>query len=410
MRISPQTARRLAIIASFIGLVSAVLVVALGIALETDSSYRTAYSLSGALPDFVMPLNFAIVGSVIAIKRPGNLVGWSMLLSGIGWLAGEGVLGRYAELALLAKPEAGLPLGAVAAAISASMWTPLMAGIFQLVLLFPTGKVPSSRWRPVASSVLLGFAYIMFGLSTAPAEAGSYEPPFQDLESNPLSFVHTELYLVPVFVVIAFCLACILAAAIDLFIRFWRSRGEEREQFKWLAFAAALLAGSIPFSGTAGFGILSDISDITFGLGLFGLPLAVGVAVLRYHLYEIDRIINRTLVYGLLTAGLAGVYFASVVGLEVLLRPVSSGNDLAIAATTLVVAALFLPARRRVQDAVDQRFNRRAYDAARTIDAFSARLREQIDLDTLRYELLAVVDESMQPSRASLWLQESGRR
>jgi hypothetical protein len=409
MRISPETARTLAIVASLVALGSAMLAVAFGIVLFTDSSYTPAQSLGGTLPDIVMPLNFAMVGSVIAIKRPGNLVGWSMLLSGVGWLAGD-VIGAYAELAVLAKPEVGLPLGAEAAAVSASLWTPLMAGIFLLVLLFPSGEVPSRRWRPVTFLVLLGFTYITVGLSTAPVGAGDWEPPFDYLESNPLSFVDSDLYLIPVFAVIACCLACIVAAAIDLFVRFWRSRGEERQQFKWLAFSAAILAASIPFAGTSGFGILPSVSNVTFGIGLFSLPIAVGVAVLRYRLYDIDRIISRTLAYAVLTAGLVATYLALVVGLQALLRPLNDGSDLAIVGTTLIVAALFLPARQRVQDAVDRRFNRRAYDAARTVDAFGARLREQIDLDTLRYEMLAVVDETMQPAKASLWLRPGGPR
>ncbi|MGH2600748.1 MAG: hypothetical protein ACRDJ9_15355, partial [Dehalococcoidia bacterium] len=140
----------------------------------------------------------------------------------------------------------------------------------------------------------------------------------------------------------------------------------------------------------------------------WSLPGAIVIAVLRYNLYDIDRIINRTLIYGVLTAGLAALYAGLVAGLQALLRPVSGGSDLAIVVTTLVVAALFLPARRRIQAAVDRRFNRRTYDAARTIDAFAARLREQVDLDTLRYELLTVVDETMRPARVSLWLREQG--
>jgi hypothetical protein len=225
-----------------------------------------------------------------------------------------------------------------------------------------------------------------------------------------LSFYSQDWLLGPVFAITGVCLLAIIAAGIHLIIRFLKSRGLEREQFKWLAFSAGLLAFSLPLSGSAQFGIVSKFANITFGAGLLTLPISVGIAVLRYRLYDIDRIINRTLVYAVLTAGLGALYFGVVVGLQALLRPLNGGNDLAIVVTTLFVAALFLPARHSVQQIVDRRFNRRAYDAALTVDVFSTRLRDQIDLDTLRYELMAVVDETMQPVRTSLWLRPGANR
>jgi hypothetical protein len=198
-----------------------------------------------------------------------------------------------------------------------------------------------------------------------------------------------------------------LVGCVHAIVRFRRSQGVIREQFRWIAFAGILaLIGTLL---TAFDGLYTVASLIQFA-GFAGFPIAVGLAILRYHLYDIDRILNRTLVYGLLTAGLAAVYFGSVVALQAGLQELNGGNDLAIAVTTLLVAALFLPARRFIQSAVDRRFNRRAYDAARTIDSFSTRLREHVELDTLRYELLAVVDETMQPTSASVWLRQVGRR
>jgi hypothetical protein len=196
---------------------------------------------------------------------------------------------------------------------------------------------------------------------------------------------------------------------VSLFRR-WRSSGQtERAQLKWFFGAGVtvmvmfLLLATV-MGGEDDGGVVDDVSSLFIVLAFWALPTATVVAVTRYRLYDIDRVISRTLTYGVLTAGLATMYFGLVVGLQALLRPLSDGSDFAIVATTLIVAALFLPARRRIQDAVDRRFNRRAYDSARTVDAFSARLREQVDLDTLHHELLGVVNETMQPARASVWL------
>jgi hypothetical protein len=210
------------------------------------------------------------------------------------------------------------------------------------------------------------------------------------------------------------------AAAASLVIRFRRSRGQERQQLKWLAYAAAMLA-----LGILGIGLIDILEQLGWirpqitrpvaivlgGVAIFGvtgLPVTAGLAILKYRLYEIDRIINRTLVYGLVTALLAAVYAGLVLGLGQLSGGIGTEPPTwAVAGATLAVAALFQPARRRVQQAVDRRFNQHKYDAANTVEAFSIRLRDQIDLDTLASELLAVVDQTMEPTRVSLWLQPS---
>jgi hypothetical protein len=192
--------------------------------------------------------------------------------------------------------------------------------------------------------------------------------------------------------------------------RFRRSQGIERMQLKW--FVASAIGALLLFlaAWAIAIGQESDVVwDYAITFAILLVALSTTISILRYRLYEIDRIINRTLVYALLTATLATIYFGVVVGLQSLLRTLSGGTDLAIALTTLLVAALFLPARQRLQQIVDRRFNRRAYDAALTVDAFSARLRDQIDLDTLRYELLAVVEATMQPAGASIWVKENPR-
>jgi cytochrome bd-type quinol oxidase subunit 2 len=199
-------------------------------------------------------------------------------------------------------------------------------------------------------------------------------------------------------------LAVMLAAVAAVLVRLRRARGVERQQLKWFAYAASLLGVAVVVAVVLPSAASSLVDTVTIMLALAALPVAVGIALLRYRLYEIDRLINRTLVYGLLTALLIGVYAGLVFLLGDLLNPADGSSELAVAASTLAVAALFQPARRRVQAVVDRRFNRRRYDAARTVEAFSARLRDQVDLDTLSAELLGVVDDTVQPTQASLWL------
>ena len=196
----------------------------------------------------------------------------------------------------------------------------------------------------------------------------------------------------------------------SLVLRFRRSRGDERQQLKWLTYAAALL---VVFPPTVGVPLerlgAAYLGAVSFALAVSMVPAAIGVAVLKHRLYDIDRVINRTLVYGVLTALLVAVYAAGVFVLGPLLNPAGGESELAVAASTLAVAALFQPARRRVQTMVDRRFNRRRYDGSRTVAAFSARLRDEVDLDTLSAEPLLVVDQTMQPTTAGLWLRPSAQ-
>jgi hypothetical protein len=200
----------------------------------------------------------------------------------------------------------------------------------------------------------------------------------------------------------------VLAVLASVVLRFRRSQGEERQQLKWFTFVVAAEVVLIPGLGTVTEQVAPWLGEVViFPLTVSLIPIAIGVAVLKYRLYDIDRVINRTLVYGLLTILLGAVYLAGVFGLGQLLNPVRGESALAVAASTLAVAALFQPARRRVQAVVDRRFNRRRYDAARTVEGFSGRLRDEIDLDTLSVELLAVVEQTMQPTAVSLWLRPS---
>jgi hypothetical protein len=347
--------------------------------------------------------SFAVAGALIAWSRPRNPIGWLCLASAISDVS----LSRYLAYTLLVEPETVLPSLTAAGALVEHLWLVPATGFVVLLIVFPRG-VPSSRLMTGIAGIV-----VLFGVSAVALGAtqpGNLQAPFERYE-NPLG---AEGLAGSRGAVTGLTLGVVLigiGAAVEMLMRFRRSTGDERQQFKWFAY----VTGWIPplmlvwLALSALHSDALNVLEVVFPFLLISVPIAIGIAVLRYRLYDIDALINRTLVYGLLSALLAGTYFSLVVGLQAALAPLSGGSDLAIVATTLVVAALFLPARRRVQDAVDRRFNRHAYDAARTIDAFSARLRQQIDLDTLRQALLAVVDETMQPVKASLWLRPDGR-
>ena len=368
------------------------------VVLQLDSSYQPRGSVASSVPDALMTIAFALVGAVLLLKRPGNLVGWALSLAGVGTLAG-GVLGAYAEVGLLEKPELGLPGSVAAGVVNDGSWAPLMAGTFLLLVVFPAGHVPSPRWRWIVTVVLTGYGAIWLGIATAP---GHLDPPLDAFE-NSLAVTSNRNYIVPFLAIIGVCLVLTAVAGINLIVRFRRSRGLERQQFKWLAASAGLLVASLPLATLSDF---SGAAGIPFGIALLTLPFSVGIAVLRYRLYEIDVVINRTLVYGAVTALLAGTYVGLVLLFQLALHPLTGGSGLAIALSTLAVAALFRPARAKIQALVDRRFYRRKYDAARTLEAFAARLREEVDLDALRAELTGVVAETMQPAHVSVWLRE----
>jgi hypothetical protein len=349
---------------------------------------------------------FMVVGAVIVAHRPGNAVGW--IFSAIGLLSSAGVLTmEYAEYALVTR-QGSLP-GAALAAWFSWWWLPILGLIFIFtLLLFPTGRLPSPRWRPVAVAGGLAIATVTV--------LGAVQPT--------LKLQNEEVYLPnPVgvagapdpetgalgAVLLGVLGACMVASVVSVVLRFRRSQGVERQQLKWFTYAAALILLAQLVTMT----VLPEgvASDVLFGLSIAFVPIAAGVAILRYRLYDIDRLINRTLVYAAVTAVLGAVYAGLVLALGWLFGGV--GGELpswAVAGATLAVAALFQPARRRVQALVDRRFNRRRYDAARTVEAFSARLRDQIDLDTLSAELLAGVEQTVEPTTVSLWLRPSAAR
>ncbi len=312
-------------------------IVVLIVLLASDSSYGRKDTLLAAVPDLVMTLAFALVGGFITVKRPGNLVGWALTLAGVANLLGF-VLAGYAELAVFAEPEAGLPGGAAAAAIASGAWTALIAGVYLLLAVFPSGRLPSARWRAVTAFVLICMPIIWLVSVTVPREL---DPPFEAYE-NPLVLTDSDAYLWLVYMLIVPCLVSVAAAGFALILRFRRSQGIERQQYKWLAASAGLFIVVLPIAGAFDW---SGVAGAALTVALVALPVSVGIAVFRYRLYEIDRIVNRTIVYGAVTALLAALYFGIVIALQEVFSGLTRGNDLAIAGSTLAVAALFRPAR-----------------------------------------------------------------
>jgi hypothetical protein len=348
----------------------------------------------------VAMVSAATVGAVLASRRPTHPVGWLLLAFAV-LLDATGVAAAYGPYGLLARPGA-LPAAGVVAAYYPPFAVASLACLGFVLLLTPTGSPPSPRWRwwaRVTAAVPLAFLVVV---AVAPKPSpGRY----QALDS-PFDFdAFGGVVLVVDLVAQAVTVLGMVVAAGSLVIRFRRARGVERQQLRWVALAAGLVAlgAAVALAGLAA-GTSALIGSVATQFCVAVLPVAIGAAILRYRLYDLDRIISRALAYGLLTLLLGGGYAVVVLGLGQLLGRRSS---LAVAAATLAVAAVFQPARRRIQQAVDRRFNRRRHDAAETIQAFGTHLRDQLDLDTLHFELLAVVDQTMQPTQASLWLRPS---
>ena len=344
---------------------------------------------------------FGIVGAVIVARQPRNTIGWLCCAIGLGTSLFQ-FMEDYAYNALARD----LPGGVALAILGASPWAALLGliGIF-LPLLFPTGRLPSPRWRPVAWAAVVVISAASVLLALRPIRL--FEMPSFPVNPLGIESAAPAVELAGAVVLALIGLLALLAAA-SVVIRFRRASGVERQQLKWFAYAAAMPAAFLGISPV--FDPQGRLGDVLFFVSFALVPAAIGVAILRYRLYDIDRIINRTLVYGLLTAMLAGIYALVVLVFGQLFGGIGAEPpSWAVAGATLAVAALFQPARRRIQAVVDRRFNRRNYDAAKTIDAFGARLRDELDLDTLSAELLTVVNRTMEPTQSALWLRPSGQ-
>ena len=355
-------------------------------------------------------LPFPIVGIVIASRQPRNSIAWILLGIGLVWALGDAA-DTYAAYGLT-HPGA-LPGPDVALILGTSSWVPGIGliGTF-LILLFPDGHLPSPRWRPwawfCAVALLLPWIAIIF-------EPGPIQDAVVPNVENPLGIESLDS-LYDVLLASGLMLpASILGCALSLIQRFRRSRGRERLQLKWLAAAAGTSAALYVVAMTVNLGTDSELASAPNPLWItiiqnaavasfILIPVAVGMAILRHRLYDIDRIINKTLVYGVVTVLLALGYAAGVLGLQSLLPNLARDSAPAVAASTLAMVALFRPVRNRVQGFVDRRFFRRRYNATKTIESFGSRLRQETDLDSLRTELLGLVADTMQPASLSLWL------
>ena len=365
--------------------------------LDSPGQWSTLGAL-GRVLSFLPFLAFPLVGALIASRRPRNWVGWILLADGLLWTFGS-VLDSY-RVYELARPGS-LPFQVAVHALSQWLWVPAV-GLFAvyLILLFPDGRLPSRRWRPLAwfsgAVMVLLSAGIgkLFGLEQYPWVSDAFP------------------------VVLALLPLCILASAVSLVLRYRWAGSEVREQIKWVAFAALFVGVQfvidvgasvllVPMTASGReppwLALLDQLGFIMFA----GVPIAVGIAVLKYRLYDIDIIINRTLIYGSLTVLLVLVYFGGVTATQAIVRTITGQEELpqlVVVASTLVIAALFNPLRRHIQSFIDRRFYRRKYDAAKTLEGFSTKLRDETDLEALRGDLVGVVAETMQPAHVSLWL------
>ena len=380
----------------------------------------TRYSGDGISVDYISKfliyvpfLAFPIVGALVASRRPGNAIGWICLVSGLFWMQfALGDASNAYERATTGSVTSSVKLDA----LTQGLWVPPVGllGIY-MILLFPDGKLPSRNWRPFAwfAGAVMVLIPVVFVITPGSLENHpGVRNPF-GLESYPW------LNLVAVSLILLLPL-CVLISAASLVLRYRRSGEEVREQIKWIAFAASFVGvvyfgnlitqlffapDSLSANGTPPFWV--ELERNLLLLSFAGVPTAVGFAILKYRLYDIDIIINRALVYGSLTVMLALVYFGGVTATQTLFRTLTGQEQqpqLAVVASTLAIAALFNPLRRRIQSFIDRRFYRSRYDARKTLEAFSARLRDETDLDSLNAELMTVVRETMQPEHTSLWL------
>jgi hypothetical protein len=353
---------------------------------------------------------FSTVGAIVASRRPENPVGWLLCLLGVAFSVGH-FSAQYAIYTLLAQPDS-LPAGQALAWVSSWILPPIIGLQVFSLLLFPTGRLPSRSWRWLA---WLTVAFVVVGVTSSAFSLGANAglgPVRNPLGIEGFSDIYDAVLLISSLLYIA--------VAYSLFVRLRRAGGVERQQIKWFAYAVVATVGGTTIAYSIPNTINTPLWFVWAGYALViattpAIPVSIGIAILRYRLYDIDRIINRTLVYGSLTLMLALVYFGGVTATQALLQTLTGQQklpQLAVVVSTLVIAALFNPLRRRIQDVVDRRFYRRKYDAAKTLEEFSARLRDETDLDALGEDLVEVVRDTVQPARVGLWLRpasEGGR-
>jgi len=345
------------------------------------------------------PLAFAAVGILITTSRPQTRIGWLLLAIGV-----DGSLLNATSEAIAFADAAGVAWspGHLARATNDLTWATVFPLMFLLLQLFPGGRPLSRRWGSIAVLTAIWPLLLILDLSLSPiGMTGGVPVPNPSGIQGPIGDLLVSLTDI-LFVIWA---GLGVVSLVAVLLRTRRARQAERQQLKWLGY------GLVPASIALVIAVLgvSDWAEPIVSVLILWAPVAIGIAVLRYRLYDIDLLISRTLVYAATSAAIAATFFIGIVALQTLLRPLTAGSELAVAASTLVSFALFQPIRRRVQDVVDRRFDRSRYDAARTLDAFADRLRDEVDLDALRLDLLGAVEWTMAPAHAGLWLRERPR-
>jgi hypothetical protein len=350
----------------------------------------------------VASMSFATVGAILVRRLPRNLIGWLLAAGGLCFAAGNGAAG-LADYGLTAHP--GSVPGAIWFAwLSQWIWAPAIGAVVLLALVYPSGRMLSTRWRPLGAAGAFVIAFLSVGSAMSPWPAGVF--PAQ----NPLGIAGALPDTASVLVALL-TVAVVILAVTSLVLRYRRAAGIERAQLKWFAYVAAISVPAVVVT-TALYGmtgaalIVANVAGLVAFGGFAFVPIAIGIAVLRYRLYEIDRLISRTIGWGVLTVILGAMFVGLVLGLQAVLAPFTGSNELAVAGSTLLVFSLFQPLRRRVQGLVDRRFNRSRYDAERAVDAFAARLRDEVDLDTVQGSLLTIVEATLEPTLSGLWLRE----
>lgn len=342
-------------------------------------------------------LGYGLIGAIVASRRPDNLMGWILL--GVSSFTGLGFFGeQYGRYTQITAPGV-LPAIDPVAWLGTWLWGPGIGLLIFGLLVFPNGSLPSRRWRPVAwlaGLVLAGLTGLFAFAPTSEADA-ALRNPYAVLPEGSVPVLET-----------IFGIGILIVALVSLaapILRFRRARGIERQQLKWFLYAGALLVAALALEPLVEpIELLAPFAWLTFPLALAAMPIAIGLAILRHGLYEIDRIIRRTIGYALVSAVLVGVYALAVLALTQVSMPITGGENVAVAASTLAVVALFRPVSRRIQVAVDHRFYRSRYDAQRTLEAFRASLRDEVDLERVTDQLASAVSSTLQPASASIWL------
>jgi hypothetical protein len=373
--------------------------------LSRDGSRNALYLIGEALISLAAPVAFAIVAALIVSRQPRNTLGWVLMVP-VGLYVVGGPIVSHIERLAPSSPEPTVPI-LLMAWFNTWNWLLLIFPLLLIPLLFPNGQPPTPRWRSVGvAAIVWASLFVLIAALARQINAGTTPNMVFD---NPIGVLGkgTVERLVGVWIVGLLALA--VACAVALFVRYRRANEIEREQIKWLLYACALflmvyavgLVGRLGGKSSVG----GYIWGVFFGLSVIALPAAIGIAILKYRLYDIDVVINRTLVYGPLTATLVALYFVGIVVLQRFFVVLTGQQStLAVVASTLLIAALFNPLRRRIQAFIDRRFFRSKYDARKTLEDFSVKLRDETNLQALSNEVVGVVKETMQPAHVSVWL------